>query len=151
MNSYFDLGIKERDISFSSIWKSEKTGNNSYNYNNTLNPNDNYALASLYWINKDFYMPLINSPNPQAKRIKDMRNAFEHKYVKIFWLDLEANEESDRIDESELKNIKNVKLYQINLFLKLVLWVMMMSGNYKIILKQKRRTGTALQFYAITS
>lgn len=80
LNFYFDLGIKERDVSFSSIWlKCHGTVGKKeyYEYKNTLNPNCNVALASLYWIRKDF------SDNPYLKRIKEFRHAFEHRYVKI--------------------------------------------------------------------
>lgn len=34
MNSYFKLGIKERDVSFHSIWNSEKRGKSGYKYEN---------------------------------------------------------------------------------------------------------------------
>lgn len=84
INSYFKLGIKERDVSFHSIWKSEKKGRNGYKYSNVLNPNENFALESIYWISKDFYKKLVNSPNPHAKRVSEIRNALEHKYVKIY-------------------------------------------------------------------
>ncbi len=82
---YFDLGIKERDISFRSIWNSSAGfGKNKYDYKNTLNPNQNFALSSLYWISKDFFDKFEDSPNPELKRIKDIRDALEHKYVKIY-------------------------------------------------------------------
>lgn len=81
---YFDLGIKERDINFRSIWRdSAGFGQKKYQYKNTLNPNQNFALSSLYWISKDFFEKFEDSPNPELKRIKDIRDALEHKYVKI--------------------------------------------------------------------
>lgn len=86
LNSYFNLGIKEKDVSFSSIWlschgKSGKSG--YYAYANTLNANSNSALAALYWIRKDFSDSFSASTTPYLKRIKEVRHAFEHKYVKI--------------------------------------------------------------------
>ncbi|MDD3334835.1 MAG: LA2681 family HEPN domain-containing protein [Eubacteriales bacterium] len=83
LNSYFKLGIRERDVNFHSIWYSEKKG--KYKYQNTLDHKTNFALASMYWIAKDFYEEFVDSPNPQAKRIRDIRNALEHKYVKVYW------------------------------------------------------------------
>ena len=81
---YFDMGIKEHDINFQSIWKSSAGhGSGMYQFKNTLDPVNNFALSSLYWISKDFYDKYENSPNPELKRIKDIRNALEHKYVKI--------------------------------------------------------------------
>ncbi len=34
--------------------KKERAGKNGYKYKNILNPNENFALASIYWISKDF-------------------------------------------------------------------------------------------------
>lgn len=84
LNSYFDLGIQERDVSFNHVWLSG-FGNrkNHYNYKNTLNYKENFALASLYWISRDFYDKFEDSPNPRLKRVSEVRNALEHKYVKV--------------------------------------------------------------------
>lgn len=84
LNSYFDLGIHERDVSFSHIWLiGFGKGKNHYDYKNILNHKENFALESLYWISRDFYDKFEDSPNPQLKRISDVRNALEHKYVKV--------------------------------------------------------------------
>lgn len=84
LEHYFDLGIKERDINFRSIWQgSAGFGNKHYDYKHTLDPNQNFALSSLYWISKDFFDKFEDSPNPELKRIKDIRDSLEHKYVKI--------------------------------------------------------------------
>ena len=37
----------------------------------------------MYWISRDFFDKFEDSPNPELKRIKDIRDALEHKYVKI--------------------------------------------------------------------
>ena len=98
LNSYFDLGIKERDISFSHIWLAEfGKGKNHYSYKNVLNYEKNFALASLYWISRDFYDKFENSPNPRLRRISDVRNALEHKYVKVTngWFPERTNGEMD--------------------------------------------------------
>lgn len=84
LEHYFDLGIKERDINFRSIWQdSTGFGKKRYHYKHTLDPNQNFALSSLYWISKDFFEKFEDSPNPELKRIKDIRDSLEHKYVKI--------------------------------------------------------------------
>ena len=84
LEHYFDLGIKERDINFRSIWQdSAGFGKKKYNYKHTLDPKQNFALSSLYWLSKDFFEKFEDSPNPELKRIKDIRDALEHKYVKI--------------------------------------------------------------------
>lgn len=109
INSYFELGISERDVSFFSIWKTEKKGKTSYKYKNVLDPYSNFAISSLYWISKDFYKPFTVSPNPVAQRISKIRNALEHKYVKVYWAIIpdRANGEIDDlalyVSEDELK------------------------------------------------
>lgn len=93
--NYFDLGIKEKDINFRIIWQSSAGhGKNVYQFKNTLNPRSNFPLASLYWISNDFYFDNNNSTsNPELKRIKDIRDSLEHKYVKI--CDFVSDETSD--------------------------------------------------------
>ena len=97
INFYFELGIKERDVSFHNIWLEEKKGKSGYKYKNTLNVDDNFALSSIYWISKDFYNKIYKSPNPQAKHISDLRNALEHKYVKVYW-DMVADSIEEELD-----------------------------------------------------
>lgn len=84
ISHYFDLGIKERDINFRSIWQTTAgRGRGEYEFKNVLNPIQNFALSSLYWISKDFSDKYEDSPNPELKRIKDIRDSLEHKYVKV--------------------------------------------------------------------
>lgn len=88
INSYFDLGIKERDVSFNSIWKhTHGYGKNKYNNKNDLNPQKNYALSSLHWICKDFFEKFEASPNPNLQRFRDLRHAMEHRYLKVTWIE----------------------------------------------------------------
>ncbi|MCI8980756.1 MAG: tetratricopeptide repeat protein [Clostridia bacterium] len=81
---YFCIGIKERDVNFKTIWrKSAGHGKNEYLFANPLNPKNNIALYALYWISKDFFEKFEDSPNPKLIRISNIRNALEHKYVKV--------------------------------------------------------------------
>jgi len=112
INSYFDLEIRERDVSFSHIWLSEYgKGKNQYSYKNVLDYKGNFALASLYWISRDFYDKFEDSPNPHLKRVSEIRNALEHKYVKITngWFPERANGEIDDlalyVTENELSTL----------------------------------------------
>ena len=109
---YFELGIKERDISFRSIWLgSAGRGKGKYQLKNTLNPAQNFALSSLYWISKDFFDKYEKSPNPELKRIKEIRDSLEHKYVKITdsFFDEDTKEYGDGlalyVSEKELYNV----------------------------------------------
>jgi len=84
INRYFNLGIPETNINFRSIWWSEKSGKNGYSYDNVLKPTENFFLSSLYWISKEIYEQKEYSTNPLAKEMYELRNSFEHKYVKIY-------------------------------------------------------------------
>ena len=138
INSYFDLEIKEHDISFHNIWLEKKEGRNGYKYKNVLHPEENFALASIYWISKDFYQKLLDSPNPQAKRISDIRNALEHKYVKVYWdmspemPDKESDDLALYVSESELKE-------QTLLLLKLIREILICLSLAVGIEEQKRK------------
>lgn len=112
LNSYFDLGIHERDVSFNHIWLTGfGIGKKHYDYKNVLNHEENFALASLYWISRDFYDKFEDSPNPRLKRISDVRNALEHKYVKVTtgWFPERTKGEIDDlalyVTESELSSL----------------------------------------------
>lgn len=112
LNSYFELGIHERDVNFKRIWlHGFGIGKNHYEYKNTLNHEQNFALSSLYWISRDFYDNFENSPNPHLKRISDVRNALEHKYVKITngWFPERTNGDEDDlalyVTEDELSGL----------------------------------------------
>ena len=112
LNSYFDLGIHERDVSFNHVWLTGfGIGKKHYDYKNVLNHEENFALASLYWISRDFYDKFEDSPNPRLKRISDVRNALEHKYVKVTngWFPERTKGEIDDlalyVTESELSSL----------------------------------------------
>ena len=117
LNSYFDLGIKDKDITFSSVWKSEKIGRNGYSYKNVLNIENNFPLASLYWISQDFDEKLGEDSNPELKRLREIRNFLEHKYT-IVALNYNANNPFQShpsalyLDESEL-NEKTLELFKV--------------------------------------
>lgn len=82
INIYWDLGIKEQDISFKSIWFKKHTGKKGYSYKNILQCNSS-ALTALKWINADFQENFSESPKPRYKNINLLRNALEHKFINI--------------------------------------------------------------------
>ena len=79
LNYYFELGLLDRLISFHNVWDRNKTKNNSLEYA------QNYGLSALYWISRDLYKEQSQSAHPHAKRLSDIRNALEHRYVKVCW------------------------------------------------------------------
>lgn len=113
---YFDMGIKERDISFRSIWQSSAGhGSGKYQFKNTLDPVKNFALSSLYWISKDFFDQYENSPNPELKRIKEIRDSLEHKYVKIN--DSFIDENIEKYGDGLALYVSDKELYEVTMTL----------------------------------
>ena len=117
LNSYFDLGIKENDITFSSVWKSEKSGRNGYAYKNVLNIENNFSLASLYWIAQDFDEKFGKDSNPELKRLRKIRNFLEHKYTIVAWNyntsePFQSHPSALYLDENEL-NEKTLELFKV--------------------------------------
>lgn len=82
LNSYLKLGIAERKVSFDSIWdKLTKT------------EEKNIALSALHWIDRDFKEKFGDADTPHTKKIKNLRNALEHKFVSIHLFPVEREVE----------------------------------------------------------
>jgi len=80
INCYFNIGLDESEINFNTFWKKVKSTLQNEKY---VDLTQNTPLNAICWIRKDFYEKLCESPNPDAKYLKDLRHALEHKYVKI--------------------------------------------------------------------
>jgi len=99
LNKYFDLGIKEKDVSINSIWYKEKKGKNGYAYKNILPYEKNYALNGLRWICKDMFKDMNTLITPKIEKMRSLRNQLEHKYLKVFIDNLKREEERDGLAE----------------------------------------------------
>lgn len=72
INEFWQLGFSEREADAHHIFaKCDKY------------PNENVALKALYWSYLDFYEKFGISDNAVEKDLKILRNAFEHKFVKV--------------------------------------------------------------------
>lgn len=78
LNGYLKLGIEEKKVGFDRIWDSlvEKE-------------KQNIAIGALHWINRDFKDKFGNADTPHTKKLKDLRNALEHKFVSVHMLPIE--------------------------------------------------------------
>lgn len=85
INEYWNLGIKPRDVSFTQIWKDKKrTREGEYSHKSLKALTDtNWMINSIYWIYKDFSEKFGDSGSPEAEIINTVRNALEHRYVKV--------------------------------------------------------------------
>lgn len=89
---YYELDMKEWDVSFRKIWKYLKTRSG-------FDIDVNFALRGLYWISKAISDKDSSSINPRALKVTLLRNALEHKYVKVYNDVFEAQANGDGLTE----------------------------------------------------
>jgi len=87
INDYFELGIDERDVSFKNIWEKKKTANGAIDLKRNMTEVEtyNHPLIGLYWLFKDIGKKKVKHDylEPSVKQIADIRNAIEHRYLKV--------------------------------------------------------------------
>ncbi|UII55670.1 hypothetical protein LS684_18905 [Cytobacillus spongiae] len=92
VNEYFEIGIKERDVSYRSIWQDKiRKGKNSYNLKVNLKSRMtgeetfNLPLIGLYWLCKDIGKQKIEHHyiEPAIEHISKIRHHLEHRYLKV--------------------------------------------------------------------
>lgn len=106
LNFYLKLEIKEFDINFSRVCeKIEEKDNN------------NKALLALRWINYDFMEPFAEKEIPYSKKLKNLRNALEHKFVSVHQntLDNELKADEDNIYRVEEQMLINYSMTLVKL------------------------------------
>jgi HEPN superfamily protein len=84
LNDYFRLGIPEREVAFRTLWYERQ--NPKKGMRGELQTGYNPALHGLFWLAKDLHERdprFAEALEPEAKRIADLRNHLEHKYVKV--------------------------------------------------------------------
>lgn len=114
LNIYYDLGISERSVNYRSIWRAETNGKK---HKNVLNIDENFALASLYWICQDFDETFGKDSNPELERLRKIRNFLEHKYTIVTWFyndkkPLKEHVEALYISENELYDC-TIELFKV--------------------------------------
>ena len=114
LNDYFILDYNERSIDFRKIWIKNKC------FNSKFDNFDNLTLRGLYLISKDLYFYKYTEDNtflevlePKAKRINEIRNYLEHKFIKIKLLDVE----NDIDNREEIFYITEDELYEKTIYL----------------------------------
>jgi hypothetical protein len=80
LNAYMGLGIPERQVSFRRLWRSGDNGPIRSEFDQT----GNWPFCALYWLTKDFFERDNDEvAEPEARRLSDIRNHLEHKYLRI--------------------------------------------------------------------
>lgn len=84
LNSYLQLGINEKQVTFRTIWYNNRTRQKG------LRPEfqnrQNWALRGLFWLGKDLFEDadgFRRAIEPDAQELKVIRDHIEHKYLKV--------------------------------------------------------------------
>ena len=95
LNEYFELEIDQNTVNFDKIWNPDKTKKDKTKKDKTNKDKtklldiagENSYLLGIYWIYKDLRSRYNNdykkSVTKEYKQIVDIRNALEHKYLKV--------------------------------------------------------------------
>ncbi|MBL4809889.1 MAG: hypothetical protein JKY43_07525 [Phycisphaerales bacterium] len=84
LNAYLDLGIAERRVSFRGLWYVNQE--RAKGICSDFTARENWPLRGLFWLGKDLYEDTDGYRDvidPAAKRLNEIRNHLEHKYLKL--------------------------------------------------------------------
>lgn len=102
LNEYFDMGINKEDVSYKSIWHNKKfSKKNGYDYkldlkkHITADDTYNHPGVGLYWLCKDIAKKQVKHKylDPSIEALSEIRNALEHRYLKVHDSLLHQNDE----------------------------------------------------------
>lgn len=78
--AYMELGIPEKQITFRTLWRTGENKPIRIEFDLT----GNWGFCALYWLAKDFCEKENDEvAEPQARRLSDIRNHIEHKYLRV--------------------------------------------------------------------
>jgi len=95
LNYYLNLGVKEREVYFKTIWYTQRKINKNdqkkpnekeYTLRPKLTQKNNLPLLGLFWISKDLFekeSQFRDAIEPDAKEWYEIRNHLEHKFLKL--------------------------------------------------------------------
>lgn len=84
LNSYLRLGLAEKAVNFRTIWYTKKK--NEWILRDEFHRRKNWPFRGLYWLAKDLYTDdsaFREAMEPDAQRLKEIRDHLEHKYLKV--------------------------------------------------------------------
>jgi len=83
INDYFKVGLRERDVSFRSVWYQPKTEPKALSP--VFSGRENWLLRGLYWLSRDIYESEFKAvAEPAAEDLAGLRNHLEHKYCQVY-------------------------------------------------------------------
>ncbi len=84
LNSYLQLGIKEHQVTFKTIWYENRQ--RAKGLRSEFENRQNWALRGLFWLGKDLFEDadgFRQGIEPDAQELKTIRDHIEHKYLKV--------------------------------------------------------------------
>lgn len=86
LDHYLDLKIPERSINFRTLWWNDNDAKKGVR--EIFRRSENAAFRGLFWLSKDLFdREMLDTMEPEARKLADLRNHLEHKYVKVHeWL-----------------------------------------------------------------
>jgi hypothetical protein len=80
INAYMELGIPENQVSIRTLWR---PGENKP-IRKEFDPTTNWGFCALYWLARDFFEKENDEvAEPQARKLSEIRNYLEHKYLRV--------------------------------------------------------------------
>jgi hypothetical protein len=80
INAYMELGIPERQVTFRTLWRA----GDKQPIRGAFDQTGNWGFCALYWLSKDFFEKANDEvAEPQARRLSEIRNFLEHKYLRV--------------------------------------------------------------------
>jgi len=102
LNAYLALSIQERSISFRGLWFTDQSPKKGIR--DEFAARANWPLRGLFWLARDLYEdnPQFRDVlDPDAQRMREVRNHLEHKYLKVH---LEMWRGPDPVDQTCWRN-----------------------------------------------
>jgi len=140
VNDYWELGIHERDINYRTIWLKEYgSGKKYYKYNNVLSLDNNIALKSMFWIHNEFNKRFGEADSPYAQNMQVLRNALEHKFVKVHESMLWDGKENQELGQDSFYHITESALMQYTMNLLEIVREWLIDLTMAIHIEEKNR------------
>jgi hypothetical protein len=80
VNAYMELGIREKDVSFRRLWRSDE----KKPIRSEFDQSGNWGFCALYWLSRDLFEKENDDvAEPQARGLSEIRNHLEHKYLRV--------------------------------------------------------------------
>jgi len=99
INYYFNCGREVEELDFTDIWYTERYGDD---LQAQFQNEPNLPLRGLYWLSKDFGewdLHIEGSLDKSGRKLADIRDSLEHRYVKLTMYPIREDDESGRFND----------------------------------------------------